>query len=228
MVKICKKCGQEKEDVEFYYDHNTRDRLKTSCKICLNNRSKLWQQTNPEKRKAIACKWNIENREKATEQCRKWRENNRERSNEISRNSKRDKDLYRERRRRYEKKSMATPEGKLKKRFSSYIRDSLIGGKGGKCWESLVGYTASRLKAHLEEKFEPWMSWENYGMPKNGNKSWHIDHVIPRASFSYNFPEDKGFKMCWALDNLQPLEAIENIKKGKRIGGLDYGNSRKF
>ena len=220
MTKICKGCGQEKEDVEYYHDHHTRDRLKPRCKICHINQTKSWQRANPEKRKAIASKWNKENREKATAQCRKWREENRARSNEIRRNSNRDPVLYRERRRRYEKQNMATPEGKIKKRFSAYIRDSLIGGKGGRCWESLVGYTASRLKEHLEEKFEPWMSWENYGLPKSGERAWHIDHVIPKASFAYNFPEDEGFKMCWALDNLQPLEAMANIKKGKRIGGL--------
>ena len=225
MTKICKTCGAEKDVLEFYADHNTKDRLKPECKTCHNKRSKAWRKANPEKRKAIASRWHKKHREKATAQHRKWRENNRERDNELSRKCKRDPYLYRERRRRYEKKNMATPEGKLKKRFSSYIRDSLIGGKGGRHWESLVGYTASCLKAHLEKKFETWMSWENYGMPKNGEKTWHIDHIIPRASFVYTSPEDEEFKKCWALNNLQPLEAIKNIKKGKKQGGIYHEHS---
>jgi hypothetical protein len=28
---------------------------------------------------------------------------------------------------------------------------------------------------------------------------------------------DENFKKCWALDNLQPLEAIANIKKSNRL-----------
>jgi hypothetical protein len=29
--------------------------------------------------------------------------------------------------------------------------------------------------------------------------------------------KDENFQKCWALDNLQPLEAIENLKKGNRV-----------
>jgi hypothetical protein len=32
------------------------------------------------------------------------------------------------------------------------------------------------------------------------------------------YPEDPEFKECWALENLQPLEAMENIDKGYNYG----------
>ncbi len=54
------------------------------------------------------------------------------------------------------------------------------------------------------------MSFENYG-------EWHIDHVVPASNFSYDSFEDKEFKDCWALSNLQPLWAEENLKKGDRL-----------
>jgi len=62
----------------------------------------------------------------------------------------------------------------------------------------------------LESKFKNGMSWKNYG-------KWHIDHAIPDIRFRYKSPEDEEFKKCWALNNLQPLWAKENIRKGGKI-----------
>lgn len=224
MTKICKGCGQGKEAEEFYPDHHTRDSLKPRCKVCYNEMAVTWQKANPDQHREYVRRWGKRNPDKIHANSIRWRNENRERYNEISRNCKRDNDLLKQRRRKYEKQVMSTVEGKIGKRFSFYIRESLIGGKGGRRWESLVGYTARELRLAIEEKFEPWMNWENYGMPKNGERTWHIDHVIPKSAFSYQSPEDDGFKGCWALDNLQPLEAIANIKKGKKIGGIENGN----
>jgi hypothetical protein len=54
------------------------------------------------------------------------------------------------------------------------------------------------------------MTMENYG------SYWHIDHIKPRSLFTYTSIEDEQFKKCWALSNLQPLEALENIRKGNK------------
>ena len=75
----------------------------------------------------------------------------------------------------------------------------------------LLGYTVVDLMQHLEAKFQPGMSWENYG-----RFGWHIDHIRPLASFSYDTPDDPGFKQAWALSNLQPLWAIDNWRKGAK------------
>ena len=50
------------------------------------------------------------------------------------------------------------------------------------------------------------MNWDNYGQ-------WYIDHIIPKAAFNITSPYCDDFKKCWALDNLQPLWAENNIKK---------------
>lgn len=96
--------------------------------------------------------------------------------------------------------------------FGSSISRVLSKRKAGRKWETLVGYTLDDLIKHLESKFEPWMSWNNYG-------KWHIDHIKPKSLFHYENPEDEEFKKCWALDNLQPLEAIENLKKSNKFLG---------
>src|SRR5690606_383745 len=37
------------------------------------------------------------------------------------------------------------------------------------------------FKEYLESKFEPWMTWDNYGIFISGeiNSGWDIDHIIP-------------------------------------------------
>jgi hypothetical protein len=93
--------------------------------------------------------------------------------------------------------------------MKSGIYDSLKKAKGGRSWEDIVDFTLGELKLHLESQFLPGMSWSNHG-------KWHIDHIRPQASFNFKSPEDKEFKECWALSNLQPLWAIDNFKKGDR------------
>lgn len=69
----------------------------------------------------------------------------------------------------------------------------------------LLGADIETVRAHLESQFKPNMTWENRG-------EWHVDHIIPCASFDLSKLEDQ--KKCFHYTNLQPLWAEENIKKG--------------
>ena len=86
---------------------------------------------------------------------------------------------------------------------------ALRGTKNYRCWEKLVGYTLEQLIDRIERQFQAGMTWENYG-------EWHIDHIRPIASFTFTKAEDVAFRECWSLDNLQPLWAKDNIKKGSK------------
>lgn len=112
--------------------------------------------------------------------------------------------------RRIKRKVLATPKGKLDKHMSKWIRECLKGSKAGKSWKQSLGYGVAELMAHLESKFLPGMGWHN-------RSEWHIDHIRPRASFSYSTPECEDFKACWSLSNLQPLWAADNIAKGASL-----------
>lgn len=69
----------------------------------------------------------------------------------------------------------------------------------------LLNCSIDELKVHLESKFQPGMTWDNYG-------KWHIDHIKPLASF--DLTDIEQLKEACKYTNLQPLWAKDNMKKG--------------
>jgi hypothetical protein len=73
----------------------------------------------------------------------------------------------------------------------------------------VLGYTKEELKAKITLQFEEGMTLANYG-------EWHIDHIKPVSEFNFEKTSDNGFKECFALNNLQPLWAKDNLSKGSK------------
>lgn len=119
--------------------------------------------------------------------------------------------LKRRDRREYRNKVRATVRGKLDHRMSSAVR-AMLKTKNGRSWKNLVGYSAQDLRLHLESKFTKGMTWTKFqrGLIQ-------IDHVIPKAKWNYQSPEDLQFRQCWALENLQPMWSPENLAKRDKI-----------
>jgi hypothetical protein len=88
------------------------------------------------------------------------------------------------------------------------MRQALHKAKKSESTIELTGCTIDELRVHLSSLFLPGMTWDNYG--KYG---WHIDHVKPCAAFDLTDPEQQ--KECFNYTNLQPLWAVDNLKKGK-------------
>jgi len=77
-----------------------------------------------------------------------------------------------------------------------------------------LGCTIDEFKIYLESKFEPWMSWDNYG-PYNLNKdTWQIDHIVALANFDLT-NRDQFIKAC-NYKNMQPMLASKNMSKGDK------------
>ena len=72
----------------------------------------------------------------------------------------------------------------------------------------MVGCTPEFLKEYLEKKFKPGMSWKNHSM-----RGWHIDHRIPLDSAKTY----EDIERLIHYTNLQPMWAIENLKKSNKI-----------
>lgn len=94
------------------------------------------------------------------------------------------------------------------------VNESLSDGKLGGSFVEDLGCSVSYLRAYLESKFSSGMTWANHG--KYG---WHIDHIQPLSGF--DLTDRKKFLEACHYTNLQPLWAIDNLKKGnKRLEDL--------
>ena len=185
-------------------------------------RAKAYREANKEKvaqrKKAYyqANKEKIAERKKAYYQANKekikaYREANKEK---IKAYNQANRDKITKRLVANEKKRMANdPAFKMKRRVGISVYQTLKNQgktKGGSTFSALP-YTPQDLAEHLEKQFDEKMNWDNYGT------YWHLDHIYPQSLLPYSSLEDENFQKCWALDNLQPLEAIENLKKGNRV-----------
>lgn len=155
-----------------------------------------WRAANPEKRAEIDRKHYRKFRERKRKQAAEWAARNPDRKRENLRN------WHRERRK-------ASPAYRVRAALSAYLYFCLRGGKSGRRVEELLGYTVDDLRSHLERQFAKGMTWHNYG-------EWHIDHIIPVSSFDFRSADDSAVRQCWALANLRPLWAEDNIRKGNQ------------
>jgi hypothetical protein len=121
-------------------------------------------------------------------------------------------EAYRKKERIRTRQRRQDPQYRLNDAISAHIRLCLKGKKNGHSWEKLVGYSLTELRNHLEKQFSKGMTWDNYG-------KWHVDHIRPVSSFNFRTSNDEDFKICWALENLQPLWAVKNIQKHAQWDG---------
>jgi hypothetical protein len=217
-TKICSKCKEEKEVCEFGVNNSSKDNLRSSCKQCRKIEGKVYRKNNIEKRKITIKNWynknpnynkeyhlkNFEdlnrktkeryllNAEKYRETSKKWSERNKEKMNEYYNN--RNKTLRK-----------TDPLKKLIFNVRTRIY-SVLKNKTKTSFE-IVGCSPIQLKEYLEQKFTEGMSWDLMG------RHIHIDHIIPLSSAK---TEDEVYNLCH-YTNLQPLWAIDNLKKGSKL-----------
>jgi hypothetical protein len=197
-MKKCTKCGIEKDESEFHKHARRKDGYNNVCKIC----RKLYD--NKEIKREYDKQWYINHKKEKNEYSKEWEIENKE---------------YRRKYKRERRKNNLCI--KLRSNVSRAILANLkkeYGSKRGSSILKYLSYSIEELKQHLENQFEDWMSWENYG----GNaleerKTWWIDHIIPQSLLPYDSMEHPNFQKCWALENLRPLEKKQNISKGNKI-----------
>lgn len=82
-----------------------------------------------------------------------------------------------------------------------------LGFKTGKTLTAL-GCSIPELRLHLEKRFQPGMTWDNYGNKKG---QWSIDHISPLSKFDLRVESD--LLKASHYTNLQPLWVEDNISK---------------
>jgi len=192
--KICSECTIALDISCFDKKPDTADGLQNMCKICFPIKYKLQRKTY---------RSDINNKIILNKRSSEWLKNNRVKANINT---------Y-----KFRQTVKNNIDYKITNATRGAINASLKTLKAGRHWETLVGYTIHDLKNHLESLFEYWMNWDNYGKASRIKLTWQIDHILPISSFNIISAECDDFKQCWSLKNLRPLNAIENISKGKKI-----------
>ena len=134
-----------------------------------------------------------------------YRETHRE---ELREKQKRYEQLTKEERRTKRRaRWLSDPEYRLSVAMRNRLNRAIRrGARSGSAVRDL-GCSIAELRAYLESKFQPGMTWENWSPT-----GWHIDHVRPLASF--DLTDRAQFLQACHYTNLQPLWAAENLKKG--------------
>lgn len=152
---------------------------------------------NKEKINKQIKKYNKENHEEIKARKRKFNKENRDKINKYTR-IKRRNDL-----------SFKLHEN-MSRAFRTYLK-SMNTLKNNKSISIIITYSFEELVKHIESKFYLNMTLENHGTV------WHIDHIVPLSYFKCKTIFDPLLKIAWSLDNLRPLDAKKNIRKGNKI-----------
>jgi hypothetical protein len=243
VTKICTKCKIEKDIDSFCKNKNYKDGYGNWCKKCQNEYNKEHYQKNKQHKKEISAKWHRKNKdhkrglgqkwykehknhckEKQVVWCKKNKEYKKERSEKYYQDN---IEHIKEQHAEYDKKNRQKINERRKKRTKEDINYRLAIGlrsrlnaaikgnyKSGSAIKDL-GCTIPELKLYLESLFQSGMSWENWG---RGHGKWNIDHIIPLSSF--DLTDREQFLKANHYINLQPLWAIDNIKKSNKIGNI--------
>jgi hypothetical protein len=149
------------------------------------------------KRKA-ACSKNPEYKAKMMHQSRTWKANNQEKVRASVRKS-------------IQKRKLIDPGFKVQCNLRHRLKEIMGKVKKGGTHHTnnLTGCSTRQLAKHLESQFRRGMTWENYGT------KWHVDHILPCASFDHTDPRQVA--QCWHWTNLRPLDAKQNMAKGATI-----------
>lgn len=73
-----------------------------------------------------------------------------------------------------------------------------------------LGCSIQEFKKYIESKFSDGMTWDNWG-----RDTWHLDHIKPLSKF--NLSNRNEFLIAVNYNNIQPMLAYENLKKGASI-----------
>ena len=233
-TKVCSKCNIKKDVTEFYSSRK-------KCKTCIIEYQREYNQNNKEKRK----KYLKENKEKISKKGKEYYQKNKEKRKKYTEKNKEKRKKYlkenkekineqhreyykeyyqnnkekiNERKREYYRKRIKYDTFfKIKERITDIIRKSIKNNGYTKKSNTytILGCSYEDFKEHIESNWEDWMSWDNYGNPKDGvlelNKTWDLDHIVPVSSAQC---EEDVYKLNH-YSNIQPLCSYinRNVKR---------------
>lgn len=225
-MKICKKCGIEKDHSEYYKEKKSKDGFRGTCKHCMLiyqsnidkehrrsiykksyyenlDKSKKYYKLNKEKIKEKRLKRYYKNKKMESDYAKKYSKNKRLKLNEY--------------RREYDKKRMEEDSVyKFVKSIRSLIFISIKDRGYTKKSKTyiILGCSFEDFKLYIESKFEDWMNWSNHGKyTGNYNETWQFDHIIPMSSAQ----NETDVILLNHYTNFQPICSKVNNEKSNKI-----------
>lgn len=184
MKKVCIKCNQEKELESFNDRKDSSDGKRNDCKDCGKKRMNIYKKNN---NKILKEKHKI------------YYEKNKKELNKKACDKRKNNIIL-----------------KLKHKISCSIRRSIKRKKFNKKSKSseILGCSIVEFKKYIENQFEPWMNWNNYGSYNpNGERTWNLDHKTPTDS-AINIDDLNKLNH---YTNFRPLDSYENRMKWNKI-----------
>jgi hypothetical protein len=218
--RICFKCKDPKPLSDYNKNSKKSDGIATICKVCTrkynNNRRvkkvRIWENWKPGYKVCGICKDELPFSEFHKAKLGLYGLKTNCKICEQKRNT-----AYRQKtgwENNYKRKRRAQdPIFKIRANLRGRLNDALRQHAYGKLSKrhsaiKLLECDIDFLMNYLEAKFQPGMSWRNYG------SFWEIDHVIACGKFDLTDPGQQ--KQCFHYTNLQPLTVIQNRSKGVR------------
>ncbi len=165
-----------------------------SQKVAHRNYNRVRMQSRPVGAAVASRKWKKANAERIRAYTRKWRQDNPVR--------------YAAWRAQYLAQRRLDPSFKILENLRNRVRLALKRHAKALGTAAILGCSIPDLRFHLQNRFQPGMTWANYG------PVWHVDHKRPCASFDLSDPAQQ--KACFHFSNLQPLFAGDNLRKGDK------------
>lgn len=233
IVKEKARYKEHKENIlaqkKKYYRENREKIIAKRNLYYRENKEKIQQYRAENKEKIQKCKkrYREANKEKLRQYHKEYSQINKEKLRQYIKNYRRENPdkIRKYDKKYYNSKRKKNPVFKFKKIISGQAK---IGFKNRKIFKNNrsfwanINYTPEEGRLYIENLWEPWMCWENHGHlrkdfdPENiATWTWQIDHIIPQSKFNFKDFDDE-FKKCWNLENLQPLRADLNCKKGNK------------
>ena len=212
-MKACSKCKVKKDFSEFGRLTASKDGYRSECKICIKQYRSEKSEYIIEYRKKYAIKnkenrklYKLINKDKIREQDRKYRLENKEKYNQWRLDNKK---KINDNANKYQKNRKSNDSlFKLRCTITSLIGNCIKrqGYKKTSRTHEILGCSFEDFKIHLENQFTEGMTWINHG-------EWHIDHIYPVSLAT----DEQHLTKLNHYTNLQPLWAIDNIKKSNKI-----------
>lgn len=228
-MKTCTKCKQNKSLNNFFKDKWKNDGHYTICRECKNTNRvrKKFEITNIQLVCCKKCKIektkdlfdrDIYHSTGLTPKCKECRKADgtkryKKSSDQIKKVAYKyyynNKEIVLKKQLEKQRKRLKTD---IKYKLTRNLRNRLYYALKNKNWKKntnftkYIGCTRDELVAHLESQFKNNMSWDNYG-------DWHIDHKHPLDAAK---TEEELYSLCH-YTNLQPMWALDNIKKSNNV-----------